>query len=178
METPDEMVAHNVARIRGERRLTVRDVSARLTEIGHPILPSGVNKLENGNRRVDVGDLLALAFVLRVSPLTLLLPAQPQRVQLAPKLAVAWQDAWRWATGEQPVVASEEEVIGPTLISPEIVAWIRENRPHEADNVVDAVARFMLVRLSGKPFTLSMKYEGAPSAVVDANLTMKGSGDG
>ncbi|MGW3486515.1 helix-turn-helix domain-containing protein [Streptomyces sp. NPDC001054] len=65
-----QRVAAEVARLRG--RVTVRELSARLEELGRPILPSGISKIEHGLRRVDVDDLVALAMALEVTPNRLL----------------------------------------------------------------------------------------------------------
>ena len=67
-------VAENIKALR-ERRggMSVRDLSAKLTELGRPILPSGITKIEQGERRVDADDLVALATVLGVPPSRLLL---------------------------------------------------------------------------------------------------------
>jgi hypothetical protein len=53
--------------------MTAADLSARLTEIGHPIVDSGIHKTELGDRRVDVDDLVAFAEALGVEPAVLLL---------------------------------------------------------------------------------------------------------
>lgn len=81
--------------------MTVRELSARLGEIGHPILPSGITKIENGQRRVDVADLVALAHALRVNPNRLLFPdrAGTNAVALAPEVTTTGHRAWAWADG-------------------------------------------------------------------------------
>lgn len=55
--------------------MTLRDVAARLVEVGRPLPHTSVSDIENGSRRVDVDDLTALAIVLGVSPITLLMPS-------------------------------------------------------------------------------------------------------
>jgi hypothetical protein len=40
----------------------------RLTRVGCPILPSGLSKIESGDRRVDVDDLVGIAAALSVMP--------------------------------------------------------------------------------------------------------------
>jgi hypothetical protein len=47
-------------------------LSDRLAEVGRPIVPSGLSKIELGNRRVDVDDLTALAAALDTIPNDLL----------------------------------------------------------------------------------------------------------
>lgn len=50
----------------------MRALSQRLSELGHPLLPSGITKIEQGKRGVDVDDLVALARALEVRPEQLL----------------------------------------------------------------------------------------------------------
>jgi transcriptional regulator with XRE-family HTH domain len=66
-------VADNVLRLRKVRGLTVRTLSARLTEGGRSIPPSGLTRIELRERRVDVDDLVALAAALEVEPSQLML---------------------------------------------------------------------------------------------------------
>lgn len=69
-----DRVRRNILRLRTERRLTTARLSAALKELGQPIQPTGITKLEKGERRVDVDDLVALAVALHVSPAQLLEP--------------------------------------------------------------------------------------------------------
>lgn len=66
----------NVRRTRERRGLSVRQLSARLAELGYKLLPSGVTNVEARDlakrRRVDVDDLVALALALRTTPAALL----------------------------------------------------------------------------------------------------------
>ena len=108
-EPSSERVAANLSQIRHERRLSYAELSRRLTAIGHPILDTGLMKIEKGHRRVDVDDLVALALALDVTPNRLLLPdtdfANPgETITLTaggPKVRVS--DAWSWAYGERPL---------------------------------------------------------------------------
>jgi transcriptional regulator with XRE-family HTH domain len=65
-------VAARVRRIRERNRLNLQDLSDRLAPLGRPILPSGLSKIEQGHRRVDVDDLTALAAALGTTPNDLL----------------------------------------------------------------------------------------------------------
>jgi transcriptional regulator with XRE-family HTH domain len=69
-----QAVAENVKAYRSRRRMSLRELSAKLKEQGRPILPSGITKIEHGERRVDADDLVALAIAFNVSPARLLLP--------------------------------------------------------------------------------------------------------
>lgn len=107
VETPEGQVAKNVRELRDQRRLTVRGLSALLGDLGHPILPSGITKVEDGSRRVDIGDLVALALALGVNPNRLLLPAEwrpTDQIALTPAVTANVLAAWAWADGEAPLL--------------------------------------------------------------------------
>jgi len=99
-------VADRLAEIRRERGYTLADLEARLATIGRPVLLSALSKIEKGQRRVDVDDLVALARALDVSPNALLLPmgSDPERAEVAltSSSVVGLDDAWKWAIRDQP----------------------------------------------------------------------------
>ncbi|KPC79541.1 helix-turn-helix domain-containing protein [Streptomyces sp. NRRL S-4] len=116
-----KQVASNVRRLREVRGWSTYQLSRALQEAGRPIAPSALAKVERAERRVDVGDLMALAAVLGISPVTLLLPANtrgPKDANGIPTQAVtevtgagevAVADAWRWAWCEDPLSYPEGE---------------------------------------------------------------------
>jgi transcriptional regulator with XRE-family HTH domain len=98
-----EAVRVNVASVRKQRGLTLRDVSDRLAQIGHPMAHNTVSEIERGARRVDVDDLTALAVALGVSPISLLLPGMPGAEDPDVKVQVTGVehrvylgDLWHW----------------------------------------------------------------------------------
>ncbi|MDJ0315073.1 helix-turn-helix transcriptional regulator [Arthrobacter sp. H35-D1] len=66
----------NLKRIREEKDITWTVLSNMLAKEGRKIPPISIRRAEEGERRLDVDDLMALAFVLDVSPNELLLPAK------------------------------------------------------------------------------------------------------
>src|SRR6478609_7894890 len=68
-----ERVRTNIKRIRQDRGLTGAQLADLLGALGRPMLPSAVNKIETGARRVDVDDLTAIALALNTTPNRLLL---------------------------------------------------------------------------------------------------------
>jgi transcriptional regulator with XRE-family HTH domain len=139
-----EQVRRNVAVLRRKRGMSLADLSEAMTLKGRPILASGLGKIETGDRRVDVDDLVALALALDVSPVRLLLPAdvgdvpepEPERehgghnpflhrnlgaddVALTPQMRLPWRAAWEWASGDEPFVGIDRHG-----------DWHQENRPH------------------------------------------------
>ena len=68
-------VAANVKRLRDDQNLSYTQVSERLAALANwSVSPVGVRRIEDGERRVTVDDLFALAVALGVSPTTLLIP--------------------------------------------------------------------------------------------------------
>ncbi|MHA6761806.1 helix-turn-helix domain-containing protein [Streptacidiphilus sp. PAMC 29251] len=96
-------VAANIERLRKARQLHQKDLSALLAGVGRPMLPTVISKMERGERRIDVDDLVALALALNVSPSTLLLPptSGSDPVALTERCSVSSRTAWNWAEGQQ-----------------------------------------------------------------------------
>jgi len=69
--------ANRLRELRTQQNLTYAAVSARLDQLGHPTMPLAVRRMEEGDRAIDVDDLMALATVFGVAPVTLLLPDAP-----------------------------------------------------------------------------------------------------
>lgn len=94
--------AWNIARLRRAANLTYADLSRQLEELGRPIPPLGLRRIEAGERRVDVDDLMALAVVLEATPNYLLLPPVESTAVTAEVTAqgvVSTRNAWEWARG-------------------------------------------------------------------------------
>ncbi|MER6361544.1 helix-turn-helix transcriptional regulator [Kitasatospora sp. NPDC001527] len=97
-----EQVRRNVTRIREARGLTKKELSDRTSELGRPIPPLGVSRVEAGTRRVDADDLVVLAVALDVSPSSLLLPlddAEDVLVEVTGAGQVPASAAWDWLDG-------------------------------------------------------------------------------
>jgi hypothetical protein len=69
-----ETVRKNIRTVRENLGMAVTELSAKLADIGRPIPPLGIHRIEGGERRVDVDDLMAIAVALRTSPIGLLMP--------------------------------------------------------------------------------------------------------
>ncbi len=98
-------VADNIRRIRDEiRGWSTYDLSRKLSDAGRPIAASALSKIERRERRVDVGDLLALAVALEVHPAALLFPPTVEGdTELTGGGRVAAGIVWEWAEGERPL---------------------------------------------------------------------------
>lgn len=69
-----QQVASNMRLIREAHHLTYVELSERLTEAGRSIPVLGLRRIERGERKVDVDDLIALASVFGVRPESLWAP--------------------------------------------------------------------------------------------------------
>lgn len=103
-------VTHTVAQFREKRRLGYAELSRKLAEMGRDIPPLGLRRIESGERRVDVDDLVALALALEVSPLVLLLPTETSSLTAA---RPPWgpEEIWSWATGSRGLPGQPDELI-------------------------------------------------------------------
>jgi transcriptional regulator with XRE-family HTH domain len=123
-----ETVRRNLLSFRGRRGLTLSEVSARLSELGHPMSVSTLSGVENGGRRVDVDDLIHLCLALDISPAAMLMPhatdAEEDVSSAFPHPAGAW---WAWLTAARPLDAV---VVNETPADAwEVEGWRREQVP-------------------------------------------------
>lgn len=104
--------AENMKRLRVAQGLSLRELADVLKENRHVIAHSGLSKIENKTRRVDVDDLMAIAVALGVPPLALLLPiarSPYDNVELSGWGSEIVLNAWKWATTGSPLIADKEQ---------------------------------------------------------------------
>lgn len=97
-----EVLARNIKRIRENQRLTYVELSNRLATTGRSIPVLGLRRIERGERRVDVDDLLALSYVLNAHPVDLLVPGDvPNDAQypVTPEISTTAGTARSWIGG-------------------------------------------------------------------------------
>ncbi|MGW5411863.1 helix-turn-helix domain-containing protein [Actinomadura geliboluensis] len=109
-----QRVAENLRELRRRiEGLTVYRMSERLKdEHGVSLQPSGLTRIERGERKVDVDELVAFSILLEVNPSALLLPRDVENddeVELTRKTKQRAWVAWRWADGRLPL---PEETVG------------------------------------------------------------------
>jgi hypothetical protein len=127
-----ETVRSNIKRIRENQRIAVTELSAKMRELGRPIPPLGIHRIEDGQRRVDVDDLVALAVALGVSPTSLLMPdvdAAGDMVTVTGRPdSIPAGRAYRWFCGRGPIKAEENWTIFIWHGSPR---WLRRQVSYE-----------------------------------------------
>lgn len=107
-----QTVAANLARLRNQRGLSTYRLSEVLAELGRPIAPSAISRIESGHRKLDVDDLIAFAVALRVAPTGLLLPptAEPDDTVTITSAGEHRADsAWNWLLGIAPLDLPEDD---------------------------------------------------------------------
>ncbi|WP_153453819.1 helix-turn-helix domain-containing protein [Streptomyces smaragdinus] len=155
-----EVLRQNIKNFREGKRITFAELSTRLADLGRPIPVLGLRRIERGERRVDVDDLIALSLALNASPGRLLLPpGEPQEdrqdgrqhwMPLTETVEVPWETAWRWMHGEYP----------PEDVSAREVREFRaENRPYEDPDPAREVGEMLRTRIDG-PWELSASGDG------------------
>jgi transcriptional regulator with XRE-family HTH domain len=93
-------VAENIQRTRKSQQVSLAELAARLDKMGRRIGLSSLSKIENGDRRVDVDDLVAIALALDVSPLGLLLPrGEFHQMRIITGGVGSLPLIWDWARG-------------------------------------------------------------------------------
>ena len=99
-----EHLAGCLRRIRESRHVTYTELTKRLEQLRHPIPILGLRRIERGERRVDVDDLVALARALHVPPVLLLFPVESADpvVELVPGVVAEPLEALAWFVGDGP----------------------------------------------------------------------------
>lgn len=102
-----EAVRLNIRRIRDAQGISGSNLSKRMHNAGRPIPLVGIQRIESGERRVDVDDLVAFALVLGVTPITLLMPETTEvleRVEVTGRSGdLTAGGLWGWLTARWPI---------------------------------------------------------------------------
>ncbi|WP_327662453.1 MULTISPECIES: helix-turn-helix domain-containing protein [unclassified Streptomyces] len=121
-------VAKNIQLVRKARQLKQSDVSKRLKAAGRPMLPTVVSKVERGERRIDVDDLVAFGRALGVPPALLLYPLGSEaEVEILPGQTVSTWAAYRWFVGEAGFPGDPGTPHGETDQETGLAEWYEDN---------------------------------------------------
>lgn len=142
---PTRIVAENLRRLRAARGLSVRALSELTSgaDGNGGVPPNGISEIENGLRKVDVDDLIALSLGLDVSPAVLLMPVPDLPdddgegiVYLDPDDPLVASHVWDWltaagtlTTGERTRRAEEDGDFDPYLDAQERELWRQRTLP-------------------------------------------------
>lgn len=93
-------VAHNIRAARQAIGMDLRTLSDSIADTGRKLSPSGISKMEAGDRRVDVDDLTVLAYLLRTTPAALLTPPDETTALTGVPEGYTPEEIERWMRGE------------------------------------------------------------------------------
>lgn len=82
--------------------MSLTALAGKLQDLGHPLGTTAIHKIEQGERKPDVDDLVAFALALGAAPNVLLLPPRGTEVPLTSAVAMPFAEAWRWARDGVP----------------------------------------------------------------------------
>ncbi|MBT1163145.1 helix-turn-helix domain-containing protein [Bifidobacterium felsineum] len=166
VDATGRQVADNVKRLRGG--MTYKELSQRMADVGREITILGLRRIESGERKVDVDDLVAFAIVFDVSPLTLLLPESGSRdvkthITGRPD-ELRCNQVWNWATVVQPLPSLERDEKAEELIERR-AAFRERSKPQidsarisedtDADSGAKAITRMLAEAISGSTVPVS-----------------------
>jgi transcriptional regulator with XRE-family HTH domain len=126
---PSRVFGEQVRGVRTRKGWTSQQhLADRLEELGHDIDRSAIARLETGKRGVPLDEAFAIAAALEVSPLSLMLPREPDDpVAVAPRLTVSAEEAREWVRGDEPLPNQDRQFFEQE--SPafwiEVLAWRR-----------------------------------------------------
>ncbi|WET81101.1 NACHT domain-containing protein [Amycolatopsis sp. QT-25] len=122
-----ERVGQHLRQLRRARGLTLQQLAEKLRELGRPILLSALSKIEKGQRRLDVDDLVAIALAMDVTPNSILLPdesASDVVVQLTSTVSMTAASAWEWASRRDLPQAADKTKVN-VIDVPEFASQLR-----------------------------------------------------
>lgn len=147
IDVTGKQVAANVRRLRGG--MTYKELSQKMADVGREITVLGLRRIEAGERKVDVDDLMAFAIVFGVSPLTLLLPEYGSK-DVTTRITgypdeIGTNVIWLWARGDEPLELPQDPHLPDTSLNDREIAIFRLRARPEIDDreTVTAVAAWL-----------------------------------
>lgn len=115
--TLGEVIASEIIRLRKERDWSQKELAARVSELGLPMIQTTVAKIEKGETRaanLSVADLMVLAAALDTSPVALVFPVgRVETVEVTPKLRIFSGLAAKWFCAMNPLTDENRYAINP-----------------------------------------------------------------
>jgi transcriptional regulator with XRE-family HTH domain len=141
----DEVVARRLPELRAIRRWSQRQLAEQLSaQGGRPTYTTKIARIEQGERRVPIGEALAICAVLGVRPSALLTSDDPaELLEVIPGHAHPSSHVRRWLEGTVPLgMAPQNCEAGDEVSAGEVSAWV-DAVPADvkAANVIPAVVR-------------------------------------
>ncbi len=106
-------LARRIAHEREQRGMTYEGLAKRMTDVGCPIQPSAIFKIEKADppRRITVDELVGFAEVFAVPVEQLLMPPEVLEAEALTDLFIAWESASRVLTAAKEEEAEARQAI-------------------------------------------------------------------
>lgn len=104
--TPGQVFARRVVESRRGRAWTMQQLTKRLAEVGFPVDRMTVTRIEQGSRRIEVGEALAVAAALDVAPAYLLTPLGSDEPMSVAGTQFTSGQVQAWIVGDAPLNAA------------------------------------------------------------------------
>jgi transcriptional regulator with XRE-family HTH domain len=168
-----KVVGENIQRVRSLRQMTVRDLAARLKELGLPLSASGVSEVEHASRKLGIDELLIIAIALNTSVIDLISPISEPDTTAAINLQVAEgiepvhpQELQRWMRGDGPPWdATQAEQNAFNAATSQLRKDLRWLRSHPALNAITTLDELAFDAVAYKEHMITIS---PPSAYADA----------
>lgn len=96
----EDSLPEELSRWRRWRGLTAQELSDRITEHGGALSRQAISKIENGDRKVTLDEVSALAHALGVPPVLLIVPlGREESIRVLPDLVAPAWDVIKWWSG-------------------------------------------------------------------------------
>lgn len=156
-----DTVRRNIARIRQDQRLTLRQLADRLGETDRPMSYTTLSQIENGARRVDVDDLMILSVALNVSPIVLLTDKTHSGAETVTATGlgeIEVRDLWDWLRAERfPITKRLAE--SPAANPDADLGWIF-GRPNWVNGITDQTQIDEIRNLSRQLQQIVRRFDG------------------
>ena len=158
--TTGAVAAERLRAIRKAQGLSLREVSERVTAAGWPLILTAIGKIENGDRRMDVDDLTALAAALGVTPATLLLPDSDDAESVVQITGVSGSadKMWGWMGGRFSAPGTPDDIV--EFARRAWPAWMRRLLDQRLRTEMEAAPSWLSTALDGaRPFVAEQMEE-------------------
>ena len=114
METVDAAMRRLIRQVREDRGMNQTELAREVSELGIPMRQTTISKIEDGNRKVGVDELLAIAAALEVPPTILMIPLDREEdFAVTPTVKKYPWYVYEWFVGTHPLRVERREAITP-----------------------------------------------------------------
>lgn len=142
--SPEQVLVIELRKWRERRGLRVVQLVDRVATLGGSLSRQAIGKIEDGERKVTLDELAALAWALDVPPIFLILPLGTEPVvRVLPGRDVPTWDAFRWWVGEIGIEGTDDagrKTLGWYRDHDKLADAVRWNRGNDQPDLAESFA--------------------------------------